>query len=491
MRIIFLIFLLIIVKLNVEAQCSNFDTQYPFATQSTTSTTLVQVSSCVYGGEWSVYSVTSGETYTWTTCGGAAFDTQLTLWDNAHNISYAYNDDDCSLQSTITWTATFTGTVHLLLSEYYCLDNSDCMTIQWACTSCGGGSGSVPPENCLGATTICDDNTFSGNSSGFGTQELTSSNEGCLSGEHQSSWYFFQATAAGTIEFDISPQNGTDDYDFAIWGPYPSTSTPGDICPPSSSPIRCSWAAGGGGTGLGNGATDQSEGASGNKWVAPINMNVGDVYILVIDNWSESNSPFDLNIDLTGGASLDCVPLPIELMSFVGEAAETGNELQWQTVAEINNDYFVIEASKDASNFIAIGNIDGAGNSVEVNNYVYYDKSPIAATTYYRLKQVDFDGKFSYSDVVSVRRIEDGEVVISPNPVKDVLNIELKTTQAGNYNFMVVDLLGAVIEKNIHLNKGTNNIKLDVFADLPQGFYMLKIMDENNTIITTKKIVKN
>src|SRR5690606_19500476 len=123
--------------------------------------------------------------------------------------------------------------------------------------------------------------------------------------------------------------------------------------------------------------------------------------------------------------------LPIELMSFVGEAAETGNELQWQTVAEINNDYFVIEASKDASNFIAIGNIDGAGNSVEVNNYVYYDKSPLAATTYYRLKQVDFDGKFSYSDVVSVRRIEDGEVVISPNPVKDVLNIELKTTQAG------------------------------------------------------------
>ena len=353
----------------------------------------------------------------------------------------------------------------------------------------------APPTNCLGATTICSDNTFSGNSSGFGTQELTSSNDGCLSGEHQSSWYFFQATAAGTIEFDISPQNGTDDYDFAVWGPYPSTSTPGGICPPSTAPIRCSYAdayyTATASTGLQTGAGHNSEGAGGDGWVNPINMNVGDVYILVVDNYSQSNSPFDLNIDLSGGASLDCNPLPIELMSFTGEATEIGNELQWQTMAEINNDYFVVEASKDASNFIAIGNIDGAGNSVEVNNYIYYDKLPLAATTYYRLKQVDFNGKFSYSDVISVRRIEEGEVVISPNPVKDVLNIELKTTQAGNYNFMVVDLLGAVIEKNVHLNKGTNNIKLDVFADLPQGFYMLKIMDENNTIITTKKIVKN
>jgi len=71
------------------------------------------------------------------------------------------------------------------------------------------------------------------------------------------------------------------------------------------------------------------------------------------------------------------------------------------------------------------------------------------------------------------------------------LNIEFKTTQSGSYNFMVVDLLGSVIEKNVHLSKGANSIKLDVFVDLPHGFYMLKIVDENNVIITTKKIVKN
>lgn len=205
------------------------------------------------------------------------------------------------------------------------------------------------------------------------------------------------------------------------------------------------------------------------------------------NNWTMNNSAFRF----TSNCGAFCTVLPIELVSFDANASGNGNEIHWQTLSEINNDYFVLETSKDARNFEAIANVDGAGNSNELLSYYFIDQNPIASVAYYRLKQVDFDGKFSYSDIVSVRRIEDGEVVISPNPVKDVLNIELKTIQAGNYNFMVVDLLGAVIEKNVHLNKGTNNIKLDVFANLPHGFYMLKIVDENNTIITSKKIVKN
>lgn len=312
-----------------------------------------------------------------------------------------------------------------------------------SCVTCPLG----PPEDCLGGTTICSDNTFSGNSSGFGTQELISSNDGCLSGENQSSWYFFQATAAGTIEFTISPQNGMDDYDFAVWGPYPSTSTPGDICPPATSPLRCSYADGWftptANTGLQAGAGHDSEDEYGDGWVNPINMNVGDVYILVIDNYSVSGDPFDLDINLTNGASLDCTPLPIDLMSFTGDATELGNELYWQTMAEINNDYFVIESSVDAGNFSPIGNIDGAGNSVQPIDYYFLDQDPIAGVTYYRLKQVDFDGKFSYSDIVAVKRLSAGEIVLTPNPVKDILNVEINVAEGGLYSFVLTDLLGS------------------------------------------------
>ena len=239
---------------------------------------------------------------------------------------------------------------------------------------------------------------------------------------------------------------------------------------------------------MGNGATDQSEGAGGNKWVAPINMNVGDVYILVIDNWSESNSPFDLDIDLSGGASLDCVPLPIDLLSFSGDAVKIGNELYWQTISEINNDYFILEASVDANSFIEIGNIDGAGNSSQLIDYYFLDKTPISSTTYYRLKQVDFNGKFSYSDVISIKRDKYDDIFIYPNPTNDVLNIEIKSSNQINYTISVINIVGEEIHKTNY--SGNSKITLDVFSKLSTGVYFVNIKDEYDNVIITKKIIK-
>ncbi len=121
------------------AQCYNCSGNFPAGTFSTTSNSLVTVHTCIYGGEYSYYSVTNGETYTWTTCGDPSFDTQLTLFSAGcgGGSVLAYNDDACGVQSTITWTATFTGTVTLLVSRYNCGNQSACMTVQWACLTCG------------------------------------------------------------------------------------------------------------------------------------------------------------------------------------------------------------------------------------------------------------------------------------------------------------------------------------------------------------------
>lgn len=127
-----------------SAQCSNCNANYPAGTFSTTSASLTTVNTCIYGGEYSNYSVTAGETYTWTTCGDASFDTELTLTSGGCGGTFlAYNDDDCGLQSTITWTAGFTGIVTLLVSEYGCDNFVGCMTVQWACTTCGA---TPPPD---------------------------------------------------------------------------------------------------------------------------------------------------------------------------------------------------------------------------------------------------------------------------------------------------------------------------------------------------------
>ncbi|MBW8051812.1 MAG: hypothetical protein FVQ77_16040, partial [Cytophagales bacterium] len=136
-------------------QCTNCTANFPSGTFSTTCpSTWTNVSTCIFGGEYSFYSVTSGCTYEWQTCGDADFDTQLTLYPSAScsGASLAYNDDFCSLQSSISWTATFTGTVRVLVSKFSCLAQSSCMTLQWQCTGCTGGG--PPNDNCTGAQAV-------------------------------------------------------------------------------------------------------------------------------------------------------------------------------------------------------------------------------------------------------------------------------------------------------------------------------------------------
>src|SRR5688572_30598691 len=129
----------------------------------------------------------------------------------------------------------------------------------------GGGGGNPSNTDCNNATLVCTDQTFSGNSNGAGTQELTASNAGCLAFENQSSWYTFTAQTSGTIQFDII----TDvDYDFAIWGPNPD-------CNNLGSPIRCNFSGTFGNTGLNTSANQNSVGAAGSPYSNELNVIAG------------------------------------------------------------------------------------------------------------------------------------------------------------------------------------------------------------------------
>ena len=199
-----------ILAINVFSQCYNCGSQYPSATQSITCGSSMTVTTCAFGGEYSVYNVVAGNTYTWSTCGDSDFDTQLTLFQGScgSGTVLAYNDDGCGLQSTITWTATFTGTVSLLLSKYNCTTQSTCMTINWSCSGSGGGGGgggtscpgapscaSSPPASdfCTSPTPICEFEGYCGNTSATYTPgEIPS--QFCGSVENNS-WISFVASS--------------------------------------------------------------------------------------------------------------------------------------------------------------------------------------------------------------------------------------------------------------------------------------------------------
>ncbi|MFM2392795.1 MAG: hypothetical protein RLZZ546_777 [Bacteroidota bacterium] len=111
-------------------------------------------------------------------------------------------------------------------------------------------------------------------------------------------------------------------------------------------------------------------------------------------------------------------PLPVEWLSFGGTMVEKGNLLSWSTASEVNSDYFAVEYSKDGTSFSTAGQIRAAGQSNAVQKYEYMHDYKADGLVYYRVKQVDVDGKYSYSSIISLNRKgnNDNTVIIYPNP---------------------------------------------------------------------------
>lgn len=99
---------------------------------------------------------------------------------------------------------------------------------------------------------------------------------------------------------------------------------------------------------------------------------------------------------------VECEKVPIELISFRGEATEGGNIISWITATETENDYFTLESSLDGLEFIPLTVIDGAGTSLSQREYIYLDEVKEHNTLYYRLKQTDYDGSYTYSSIIRV-----------------------------------------------------------------------------------------
>lgn len=269
-----------------------------------------------------------------------------------------------------------------------------------------------PGVDCSTATQVCSNSPFAGNSTGFGTQELNAGNQGCLTIEHQSSWYIINISISGTLTMTIAPGVGVD-YDYALWGPNPT-------CPPTVPPVRCSFASGfitnfntgSYNTGIGGPGTEPSDGTGGtlDGWTNTINVTAGQTYVLLIDNFTANSTPFNLNWG--GTAILNCSPLPIELLSFKGSAKNGYNDITWSTATETNNDYFTLERSNDASTWETVRIINGAGNSVSTRNYEFQDYGFISGVDYYRLSQTDFNGQKETFNIIAVEnRVVEKKVV--------------------------------------------------------------------------------
>ncbi|HNW88580.1 MAG TPA: T9SS type A sorting domain-containing protein [Bacteroidales bacterium] len=194
---------------------------------------------------------------------------------------------------------------------------------------------------------------------------------------------------------------------------------------------------------------------------------------------------------LAGGGPT--APLPIELLSFKAVCVTNGVSLKWNTATETNNNYFNVERSHDAANWTVIAQIPGAGNSNQITNYSYTDEMPANTSTYYRLKQTDFDGAHEYFNPVAVNCVSDGEnMVISvyPNPFKEIINIEITNFAYPHAQIHIYDVIGKIISIKDFSTSADKDIKTSFdLRKLASGVYFVEV--SANELKKNFKIVKN
>ncbi len=174
-------------------------------------------------------------------------------------------------------------------------------------------------------------------------------------------------------------------------------------------------------------------------------------------------------------------PLPLTLLDFDAKLNEQEEvDLTWVTATEINNDFFTVEKSANGKDFEPFGFVDGAGNSSSVLYYQTVDLYPYENISYYRLKQTDFDGQFSYSEIKAVRREKAEAPMFSvfPNPATDVFYVKFDLA-AGNLAFFILDMNGRVIREistdgNSRIAEGV--VQVDRL-DLAPGMYFVTRSD--------------
>lgn len=221
---------------------------------------------------------------------------------------------------------------------------------------------------------------------------------------------------------------------------------------------------------------------SGTSWDPPVGSGTGVITGVgtVTVTGASTFSPWVISSSLA--------PLPIELLHF--DAACTNDEMviRWATATETNNDYFTVEKSFDGQEFVPLSIVDGAGNSTGINEYAVTDNSFTTGTAYYRLKQTDYDGKFTYSPLVSAEGCGSYNNWLYATMAGDALNVVFSSSSEENYTIMIFDVAGRKIaEEAIVAEEGINRIKLSQHR-LSSGVYLITLRSSSHMLSTKAAI---
>jgi len=188
--------------------------------------------------------------------------------------------------------------------------------------------------------------------------------------------------------------------------------------------------------------------------------------------------------------------IPVELTSFVANMVDGNIMLNWVTATELNNSGFEIQRcqtlnDKSQTNWFAISFITGNGTTTELSNYSYMDKNPIKGKSYYRLKQIDFDGSFEFSNIIEVNFgiIDDYSLQQNyPNPFNPSTKIDYTIKEKGNVELKIFDMLGSEVTTLVNKEQPTGKYEVTFDASkLSSGVYLYVI--KSGSFVQTRKML--
>jgi hypothetical protein len=193
----------------------------------------------------------------------------------------------------------------------------------------------------------------------------------------------------------------------------------------------------------------------------------------------DANGGIDLigDVDIFRMNSLACV-LPVVFSYVKTVNTDKGIEVQWQTLTEKDNARFEIEHSVDGINFEKIGTINSVKNFSSIADYSFLHRLPAKGVNYYRIKQVDIDGKYTYTDVVQVAfkvNLIKGMIIFpNPSPATDINNLYIKVETPGRYSFKIYNSAGQTEFSAINTT-ADGNIKLEGNVKFKGGYYTIQL----------------
>ena len=222
-----------------------------------------------------------------------------------------------------------------------------------------------------------------------------------------------------------------------------------------------------------NPATDGTTSTLSNPYVT-----LQGIYTVIV---TDANSCTGTTTYTITSATCGTIVLPVKLLSFTAQKAGNKVVLNWSTAAEISSDYFAVERSGDGNKWETIGTVKSQVNSTAIQNYSYDDNAPLNGANFYRLRQVDLNGHFGYSDVRTVQFTAQWLVHVYPNPASDFLVLEFNNDKEERASISVQTTLGStVFMKEQTIAKGYNRIVLNQIQPLAQGAYIITLATKTN-----------